>query len=140
MHSLVFDPEWGPAVKFANKYDFLPIVIDHIAKPKILNHEIDEWKKDMQELSNYENVYCKFSGILTEVGSDYSKKQIDPYVDFILNSFSAKKIMWGSDWPVLTMAENYGNWFDLATEYCKSFSELEKNLIFAETATNFYNI
>ena len=126
--------------KFASKYDFLPIVIDHIAKPKIINYEIDEWKKDMKELSNYENVFCKFSGILTEVGNDYSKKQIDPYIDFILNLFSAKKIMWGSDWPVLTMAENYGKWFDLAKEYCNSFSESEKKLIFAETAKNFYNI
>ena len=48
--------------------------------------------------------------------------------------------MWGSDWPVLTMAENYSNWFDLAMDYCNNFSESEKNMIFANTAKNFYNI
>jgi len=127
-------------IKFVQKFDFLPIVIDHIAKPKILNSEIDEWKKDMQALSRYQNVFCKFSGVLTEVGEDYSKTQIEPYVDFILNLFSPNKIMWGSDWPVLTMAENYSNWFDLAMDYCNHFSESEKNMIFANTAKNFYNI
>ena len=127
-------------IKFVQKFDFLPIVIDHIAKPKILNSEINEWKKDMQVLSGHQNVFCKFSGILTEVGENYSKTQIEPYVDFILNLFSPNKIMWGSDWPVLTMAENYSNWFDLAMDYCNNFSESEKNMIFANTAKNFYNI
>ena len=82
-------------IKFVQKFDFLPIVIDHIAKPKILNSEIDEWKKDMQALSSYQNVFCKFSGILTEVGENYSKTQIEPYVDFILNLFSPNKIYVG---------------------------------------------
>ena len=127
-------------IKFVQKFDFLPIVIDHIAKPKILNSEIDEWKKDMKALSGYQNVFCKFSGVLTEVGEDYSKTQIEPYVDFILNSFSPNKIMWGSDWPVLTMAEKYSNWFDLAMDCCNNFSESEKNMIFANTAKNFYNL
>jgi len=127
-------------IKFVQKFDFLPIVIDHIAKPKILNSEIGEWKKDMQVLSGHQNVFCKFSGILTEVGENYSKTQIEPYVDFILNLFSPNKIMWGSDWPVLTMAENYNNWFDLAMDCCNNFSESEKNMIFANTAKNFYNI
>ena len=127
-------------IKFVQKFDFLPIVIDHIAKPKILNSEINEWKKDMQVLSGHQNVFCKFSGILTEVGENYSKTQIEPYVEFILNLFSPNKIMWGSDWPVLTMAENYSNWFDLAMDYCNNFSESEKNMIFANTAKNFYNI
>ena len=102
-------------IKFVQKFDFLPVVIDH-------------------------NVFCKFSGILTEVGENYSKTQIEPYVDFILNLFSPNKIMWGSDWPVLTMAENYNNWFDLAMDCCNNFSESEKNMIFANTAKNFYNI
>ena len=77
----------------------------------IIKSEIDQWKKDMTELSKASNVFCKFSGILTEVGQDYTKEQLDPYIDFILNTFGSDKLMWGSDWPVLTMADNYSNWF-----------------------------
>ena len=60
----------------------------------IVDYEIknDEWKKDMTELSKASNVYCKFSGILTEVGPDYTKEQLDPYIDFILNIFGSDKL------------------------------------------------
>ena len=34
----------------------LPIVIDHIAKPKIVDQEIDEWKNDIKKLSALENL------------------------------------------------------------------------------------
>jgi len=127
-------------ITFVKKYQNLPIVIDHIAKPKIVYGEIEEWKDTMKELSHYENVYCKFSGILTEVGKNYSKSQIDPYVEFIFEIFTPKKLMWGSDWPVLTMAENYSNWFDLAMNYCQMLSDDEKLDIFSNTTNNFYNL
>ena len=137
---LKFKLQYQHLIQFVKKYDFLPIVIDHIAKPVITKSEIDQWKKDMTELSNASNVYCKFSGILTEVGPDYTKEQLDPYIDFILNTFGSDKLMWGSDWPVLTMADNYSNWFDLAMNYCNSFSEDEKNKIFSRNATHFYSL
>ena len=54
------------------------------------------------------------------------KGQIDPYVEFIFEIFTPKKLMWGSDWPVLTMAENYSEWFNLAMDYCNIFSNDEK--------------
>ena len=110
------------------------------SEEKIVSLSIDEWKKDMTELSKANNVHCKFSGIVTEVGKDYKKNQLDPYIDFILNLFGPDKLMWGSDWPVLTMADSYGNWFDLAMDYCSSFSEDEKNKIFSLNAKNFYNL
>ena len=68
------------------KYSDLPIVIDHIAKPKIVDQEIDEWKNDMKKLSELENVYCKYSGILTEIGKDYKIDQIKPYINFIFET------------------------------------------------------
>ena len=125
---------------FAKKYESLPIVIDHIAKPKIIDGEIDKWKNDMKKLSELDNIFCKYSGILTEVGENYKKEQILPYIDYIFEIFSTKKIMWGSDWPVLTMAENYLTWFDIAFDFSQSLSKDEKDNVFSKTATNFYKL
>ena len=82
----------------------------------------------------------KYSGILTEVGENYKKEQILPYIDYIFEIFSTKKIMWGSDWPVLTMAENYLTWFDIAFDFSQSLSKDEKDNVFSKTATNFYKL
>ena len=125
---------------FAKKYPNLPIVIDHIAKPVIPKGEIEEWFKDMGALASCDNIWCKFSGIVTEIGEGYKKNQIVPYVDRIFELFESQRIMWGSDWPVLTMAETYGNWFDLAQELCSGMSDNEQLNIFSRTAKNFYRI
>ena len=63
------------------------------------------------------------------MGKDY-KKSINPYIDFILNLFGPDKLMWGSDWPVLTIAGPYEIGFDLAMDCCSSFSEDEKTKFF----------
>ena len=125
---------------FAKKYPDLPIVIDHIAKPVIPKGEIDEWLKDMSALASLDNIWCKFSGIVTEIGENYTKGQIVPYVERIFELFESQRIMWGSDWPVLTMVESYGNWFDLAQELCSVLSDDEQLNIFSRTARNFYRI
>ena len=125
---------------FAKTYYKLPIVIDHIAKPKIVNGGMDQWMKDMRELANLDNIYCKFSGIVTEVGESYTSSEIAPHIEFILKTFGTKKLMWGSDWPVLTIAENYGKWFELAMNFCAEPSIDERLDIFANTAKNFYRV
>ena len=125
---------------FAKKYNDLPIVINHMAKPNILNQEIDEWQADMKKLSMLDNIYCKYSGIVTEIGADYNLEQIKPYTDFIFESFDTARIMWGSDWPVLTMAEKYENWFDIAHTLIPNLSNDEKMNVFLHTARNFYRI
>ncbi len=126
--------------KFAKKYSELPIVIDHIAKPKILSGEIDQWKVDMKKLSQLPNIVCKLSGVLTEVGEGYKEDLVVPYIDFIFETFEPKRLMWGSDWPVLNMVDTYGNWFELSMKFCNGFSKDEKKDIFCNTARAFYRI
>ena len=125
---------------FANKYSELKIVIDHIAKPLIATQDIGQWKADMKKLSQLENIYCKYSGILTEAGPNYNVERIKPYTDFIFETFDSCRLMWGSDWPVLTMAEQYPNWFDLAHELASGLSRSELNNLFRNTAEKFYQL
>ena len=68
------------------------------------------------------------------------ERKIAPYIDFVLKTFDTKKLMWGSDWPVLTIAENYGEWFDLAMQFCSKLSKDEQLDIFANTAKIFYRV
>ena len=127
-------------IVFAKRYCDLPVVIDYIAKPRIIAGEIDQWKSDMLELSRLENVYCKYSGIVIEIGDNYSEEKIIPYVNFTFETFESKRLMWGSDWPVVTMAENYSGWVQLAMKYCANLSDNEKLDIFSNTAKAFYRM
>ena len=125
---------------FAQTYNKLHIVIDHMSKPKNVIDKIDQWMKDMNELSRLDNVYFKCSGTGTEVGECYTIPQIILYIDFILKTFDIKRLLRGSDWPVLTITDNYGKSFDLAMDFCPKLFEHKQLDIFSNAAKNFYRI
>ena len=127
----------------ASKYTSLRFIIDHLMKPKICNNNQEEfiqWKKGIYKLSKLENVYCKFSGIVTEACEKWTEQDLKPYVDEILNLFTDKKIMWGSDWPVSNLRTNYLGWYNSATNLTKELSLAERQNIFYNNAKRFYKL
>ena len=127
----------------ASRYPSLRFVIDHLMKPKICNNNQEEfihWQKGINKLSKLENVYCKFSGMVTEACEKWTEQDLKPYVDEILNLFTDKKIMWGSDWPVCNLRTNYLGWYNSATNLTKELSLAERQNIFYNNAKRFYKL
>lgn len=116
-------------------------VIDHLAKPYIKKNEIRLWKKDMEALAVFENLYCKISGMVTE--SDWKTPEatdFKPYVDTVLNAFSVNRVMFGSDWPVCLVAASYNEVCNIVHESTAHLSGAEKELLWGITCAKFYNI
>jgi len=127
----------------ASKYPTLRFVIDHLMKPKICNNKQEEfihWKNGMSKLSRLDNVYCKFSGMVTEACENWGEQDLKRYVDEILNLFTDKKIMWGSDWPVCNLRTNYLGWYNAAINLTNELSLAEKQNIFYNNSINFYKL
>ena len=127
----------------ASKYPSLRFVIDHLMKPKICNNdqkEFDHWKNVMSKLSNLDNVYCKFSGIVTEACENWTENDLVPYTNEILKIFTDKKILWGSDWPVCNLRTDYIGWFNTAQNLTNNLSLDQKQNIFYENAIKFYKL
>jgi len=116
-------------------------VVDHLAKPHIKYQEIDEWKKDIEALSKYQNVSCKVSGMLTEADW-YSWRTADftPYLDVVFNAFGISRVMYGSDWPVCVVAGGYNRALEILQLYTSRLSHDEQDLFFGGNAADFYNL
>jgi len=136
---------------YADQLKFIPefvaafpqqkFVIDHMAKPNIKAHDIDEWAKDMMAVAVYENVCCKISGMVTEAGwKNWKKEDFTPYIDVICEAFGPDRIMFGSDWPVCLVAASYEEITSIVSEYFSSFTQNEQELFFGRNAINFYNL
>lgn len=111
-HDLVFDAlvriEHLPALKSRiERTPGLRVVIDHAAKPAIARDAFTVWTDAMRPFADMPDVACKLSGLLTE--SD-SPEKIDPYATWLTNHFGPDRLIWGSDWPVLTLASDYATW------------------------------
>jgi L-fuconolactonase len=93
-----------PAVtRLARNAPDATIVLDHVGKPR----RLDPWRADLTELARNENVYCKLSGLTTEVAEPR------PYIEHALDLFGPERCMFGSDWPVATLTTTYQGWLDL---------------------------
>ena len=116
-------------------------VIDHLAKPAIRDKNIQDWKKGIEAIALYENVYCKISGMVTEADWQHWKQEdFIPYLDVVVNAFGKKRIMYGSDWPVCNVAGGYEKMFSIVKKYFSFFSDEEQQMFFGENAIRFYNL
>jgi L-fuconolactonase len=116
-HGLVFDalvkpPHLPRIADLARRHPALSIVIDHGAKPDIGACQWQPWAGAMQALAALPNVACKLSGLLTEAGPAPPRGAARAWGEHLLQAFGARRLLWGSDWPVLELAATYGDWWE----------------------------
>ncbi|WP_207535234.1 amidohydrolase family protein [Desertivirga arenae] len=138
---LIFPDQLTYSKELVAAFPDQPFVVDHIAKPYIRDNKIDEWKRDLKALAQFENVSCKISGMVTE--ADWKKHapvDFKPYIDAVVESFGTDRIMFGSDWPVCLVAESYAGVFRLVEDYFSTFSQGEQDNFFGNNAVKFYKV
>ena len=138
---LVFPQHLKAVLELVSKFPDQPFVIDHIAKPYIKDGLITDWKKDMEQFSIFENVYCKISGMVTEADYHHWKPaDFTPYLDATVNAFGTKRILYGSDWPVCLVAANYTDMLNIVKTHFASFTATEQEDFFGNNAIRFYQL
>lgn len=138
---LVFPHQLGAVLEFVRRFPNQKFVIDHMAKPYIKDGYMDGWKTMIKEIAKSDNVYCKLSGMITEADYDnWNYEQLEPYIEVVLNSFGAKRLMFGSDWPVCLVAGEYNEVKSIAEKAVFKFSDSEKEAFWGVNAIKFYNL
>ncbi|MGK5047562.1 amidohydrolase family protein [Janthinobacterium sp. GB4P2] len=134
-------PRHLPALlSFAQRYPTLRIVIDHAAKPPIASGDYAAWEVDIRRLSALPQVYCKLSGMLTEAGPGWALADLQPYASVVLEAFGPRRVIWGSDWPVVNLASDYAGWIQASACLLDGLSEREKAQILGLNAIRFYHL
>jgi L-fuconolactonase len=137
--ALVFTRHLPRLRVFAERWPDLRVVIDHGAKPPIAEQQLEPWRAEMSRIAELPNVMCKLSGLFTEMAPGQRRDSLQPYVRHLAQLFGPDRLMWGSDWPVLLLAGEYDEWFQLAGELT-GFDEPGLAALFGGTAAHFYGI
>lgn len=138
---LIYHHQMAEALQLLREVDTLPIVIDHVAKPSIKTKEITEWEKHIKLMAQHENVYCKISGMTTEANwKNWTKDDLIPYLDIVVDHFGMQRIMFGSDWPVCLLASSYEKWVNFLKDYFGQFNKEEQADFFSNNCERFYKI
>lgn len=102
---LPLDVEMRPAdfpalLRFAEGTPGLRIAIDHLARPSFQQGPTEDWLRGMESAARLPNVFCKISGLLTEVALPWSAAPLRPFAQHALAVFGSSRLMFGSEWPV----------------------------------------
>ncbi|MCU0471056.1 MAG: amidohydrolase family protein, partial [Arcicella sp.] len=138
---LIYPTQMKDAVHLIRQCPDNQFVIDHIAKPYIKDKEIVRWANYMQKLSEFPNVMCKVSGMVTEADwNNWKKEDFYIYLDIVFECFGTDRIMYGSDWPVCLVAAQYEEQMGIVDSYFDKLSSTEKAKVFGQNAAKFYHI
>jgi len=138
---LIFPQQLPAAIRFADQFPNLTIILDHLAKPLIRDRVMEPWETNIREIGRRPNMYCKLSGMVTEADwKNWKAEDLIPYMDIILDSFGPNRLLFGSDWPVCLVAAPYSQVLGLVKEYTSKLSRTEQSAILGLNAVNCYNL
>jgi L-fuconolactonase len=138
---LIYPKQLEAAADFVRLFPNQPFVIDHMAKPFIREGRLDNWSSYMKTLSQFDNVYCKLSGMVTEADwKNWKPRHFTPYLDLVLESFGSQRVMYGSDWPVCLVTASYKQQLSIVEQHIATLSSSEQAAIMGGNAIRFYNL
>ena len=131
----------GDADRLAADFPDVTFVLDHVGKPDIRAGLAEPWRADITRLASRPNVFCKLSGLTTEADHEsWSEQQIRPYLLHAIDAFGPSRCMYGSDWPVATLATTYVRWLELVLDVVSDLTTAERGSVLSATAVDVYGL
>jgi L-fuconolactonase len=140
---LVFDlvvraDQLRSAARCARDLPGVSFVLDHLGKPGIRGGEFAAWAADLRQLAASPNVTAKLSGLVTEAAWDsWTVDLLRPYVEMAFEVFGVDRLMFGSDWPVCTLAGGYRAWIEALRELVPDGA---RDAVFGQVAVRTYGL
>jgi L-fuconolactonase len=138
---LIYPRHLPVAVEFAQRLEGHRLVLDHLGKPDIRGGEIQEWRRHLRVLAACGHVMAKLSGLVTEADwHAWTPDGLRPYLDVAFECFGYERLMIGSDWPVCTVAADYGRTMRVVTEYLRGRPAAEQDAVLGGNAARLWRL
>jgi len=137
----IFHPQAPNTLKMMRACPEVSFVLDHIGKPGIKAGLCDPWREHIHEMAALANVVCKLSGVTTEADHQaWTRDQLRPYIDHVIECFGLDRILYGGDWPVSELAGSYLQWLATLDWATAGFSGADKRKLFRDNAVKAYRL
>jgi predicted TIM-barrel fold metal-dependent hydrolase len=157
--SWLFHPQIGELADLARAFPDTRIVLDHCGGPAGIGGYANRreevfasWKASIQDIAKCPNVVVKLGGLAMRLlGYDFHERPEPPsseelaaawrpYVETCIEAFGPERSMFESNFPPDKGQCSYQVIFNAFKRIAASCSEVEKNALFAKTATDFYRL
>jgi L-fuconolactonase len=136
---LLFPRHLRAAAQLVRQFPEQPFVLDHMAKPRIVEGLLSPWREDLKQLACFPNVFCKLSGMVTEAAwNRWKPADFSRYLDVAVEAFGPRRLMIGSDWPVCLLSGGYESSMQIVIDYFDQFGPEVQAGVLGENCARFY--
>ena len=145
-HELSFDlcirhHQIDQAIELVDRCPQVRFVLDHAAKPDIKGRRLEPWKSRIAAFAERPDTWCKLSGLVTEADhAAWNPAEVQPYIEHIVTCFGVDRVMFGSDWPVATLATGYRRWVEVLRSALSALPAKDIRQIFRDNALTCYRL
>lgn len=137
----IYHHQFANVLKLVRACPEVSFILDHIGKPGIKAGLVEPWKTHIRELASLPNVMCKLSGVTTEADHEnWTREQLRPYIDHVIESFGFDRLMYGGDWPVAELAGRYTDWIGVLDWATDGVTREEKRKLFRDNGIRAYRL
>ena len=123
-------------------------ILDHCGNPNLRSDaeekEFERWREGLREIAAFPNVVCKVSGIVVNTDlsapTRWSAETLRPAVEHVIACFGWDRVMFGSDWPVCTLAASFKEWAETLLLLTRDAGEENQRKLFYENAIRVYRL
>ena len=120
----------------ADSYADLDICIDHMAEVALKDKT---GKESLLAMARYPRVYVKISHTWSLSAQDYPWADTHGRVADVYQSFGARRLMWGTDWPVCLSKTDYAGPLKLVRDEMRFFEAEDLEWILGRTALQLWS-
>ena len=137
----VLHHQLGEVIELVGQCPEVSFVLDHMGKPNLKAGLLDPWREQIKTLAAFPNVHCKISGLVTEADREnWTREQLKPYIDHVIEAFGLDRVMYGGDWPVSLLATTYQEWLETVAWATNELADEAKVKLFYQNAADLYRL
>ena len=125
----------------ARRFPDLTIVVDHLGHPLVEEAPAFASSEPFFELAQHPNVYVKVSNHVISSKTAYPYSDLHDYQKRMIEAFTPRRLMWGSNWPMQPESPTYQQRLDAVRLELPAFTQLspaEQALILGGTARSIW--
>jgi L-fuconolactonase len=116
-------------------------ILDHCGNPDVQASDHTQWRRDIAEVAQRDNVICKISGIVFSAKPGvWTAEDLAPIVLHCAEVFGSDRLLFASDWPVCTMTATLRQWVEALQQIVQAWSETDRHKLFYANAARFYGL
>ena len=117
-------------------------ILNHGGRPFVMTGDLKSWRADMKRIAKNTGAFVKLSGLIERAGVEWQTETLRPWVEAMIEDFGYDRLIFASNWPVMTLMGTYELWWNSLNEILESIgaSEFERSALLGETAARAYKL